>query len=68
MRSLHYAAIGDRVMQALEGRGIPSLPLKGYALAEAVHGNTGLRLFGDIDMLVPGKRCATRSGALRGSG
>lgn len=68
LRSLHYAAVGDRVLRTLEARGIPALPLKGYALADSVHGDPGLRAFGDIDVLVPQPALREAVVALEGLG
>ena len=53
MRSVFYAWTASRSLDALEEAGIPALPLKGFALAEDVHADPGLRSYGDIDVLVP---------------
>lgn len=42
-----------QVTRALAESGIPALPLKGPRLAEAAHGDLGLRSSNDIDLLVP---------------
>lgn len=42
----------QRVMSALSDAGIPSTPLKGPLLSEAVYGDPGRRLSSDIDLLV----------------
>jgi hypothetical protein len=39
-------------IELLAGHGIASMPQKGVALAEAAHGDVGLRRSGDIDLLV----------------
>jgi hypothetical protein len=52
LRALLFAGIGDQVLRSLEAAGIRALALKGYALAENVHGDAGLRRYGDIDVLV----------------
>lgn len=41
-----------RVIDLLEWNGIPALPYKGPALAEALYGDVGLRDFGDLDILL----------------
>ncbi len=42
----------QRVMAMLDGAGIRSAPLKGPQLGEAIYGDPGRRLSGDIDLLV----------------
>lgn len=44
--------IGDRVRSQLGAAGIASSPLKGPGLGEAIFGEPGRRLSGDIDLLV----------------
>lgn len=41
-----------RLVREIEGEGIPVVPLKGPHLAERVHGDAGLRLSNDIDLIV----------------
>ncbi len=43
----------SRITDALESEGIRAVPLKGTALAAAVHGDLGARLSTDLDLLVP---------------
>jgi Uncharacterised nucleotidyltransferase len=42
-----------RVLTLLHGAGVPVIPLKGVALAEALYGDLTLRFCVDIDILVP---------------
>ena len=44
-----------RVLTRLGDAGIPTIPLKGVALAESLYGDLTLRACGDIDILVPRK-------------
>jgi len=44
--------ISDRVMDMLTAAGIRSTPLKGPLLGEAIYGEAGRRLSGDVDLLV----------------
>lgn len=47
-----------RLLAVLDEAGIPAIPLKGVALAEALYGDSGLRVCSDIDILVPAKNFA----------
>jgi Uncharacterised nucleotidyltransferase len=40
------------ILGALDSRGVPAMPLKGAFLGEWLHGDAGLRLSNDIDILV----------------
>lgn len=51
-RNLRYTARLVEIVDALEERGVPVLPLKGPGLAMAVYPNLALREFGDLDLLV----------------
>ena len=42
-----------KVLNLLEAEGIKAVPYKGPVLASMVHGNIGLREFGDLDVFVP---------------
>ncbi len=48
--------ISAQLAAALAAAGIPSAPLKGPALSEAIYGDPGRRLSSDIDLLVPAAR------------
>jgi hypothetical protein len=52
-RGLLDHGITKRIAADLDARGIPVVPLKGSALAEAVYGDIGARQAADIDLLVP---------------
>jgi hypothetical protein len=65
LRALHFGAVGRQVTESLEAKAIPALPLKGFALAEDVHDDPGLRLYGDIDLLIPKPALRAASDALR---
>ena len=41
-----------RILDLLEGHGIPAIPLKGPVLAAAIYGDLSLRQFTDLDILV----------------
>jgi hypothetical protein len=41
-----------RIVALLDANGIPSIPYKGPALAQAVYGDLALREFGDLDILL----------------
>ena len=53
LRGLFFEAVQSEAVAALEAAGIPALPLKGTALAKVAHGDPGLRIAGDVDLLVP---------------
>ena len=55
-RGLLNHSVTRRLTSELAARGIPVIPLKGAALAEAVYGDVGKRVSSDIDLLVPLKR------------
>lgn len=42
-----------KLLNIFRERGIRALPLKGPALAAAAYGNVSLRIFGDLDILMP---------------
>jgi hypothetical protein len=42
-----------RVLKFFAEAGIPAIPLKGPALAQALHGDSSLRTYVDLDILVP---------------
>ncbi|WP_276353957.1 nucleotidyltransferase domain-containing protein [Cohnella caldifontis] len=50
--NLVLKAEGDRVVAALDDRGIPAMVLKGARLSERLYGNAGVRSTSDIDLLV----------------
>lgn len=52
VRNQHLLALAARLIGELEAAGIETLLLKGAALAFAVYERTGLRPFGDVDVLV----------------
>jgi hypothetical protein len=68
LRALMLDATLRRVVEALEGEGIPTLPLKGTTLADRVHGDPGLRPTTDVDVLVPQARIPGAVETLRGLG
>jgi hypothetical protein len=51
-RNLAMTAELVRVVSLFDASGIPSIPYKGPALAQAVYGDVGLREFGDLDILL----------------
>ena len=51
-RNLLKTAEFLRIVQALAGKDIPTIPLKGVVLAHTLYPNPGLREFSDIDVLV----------------
>ncbi|CAK0739032.1 conserved hypothetical protein [Gammaproteobacteria bacterium] len=52
-RNLRLYAELDQIVQWLNAEQIPVIPLKGMYLAQVVYQNIGLRLIGDLDLLVP---------------
>ena len=62
------AAKLEEVAQDFERRGIPYLSFKGPILAERYYGDLGLRMFWDLDLLVPPGDLTRAFDALRGLG
>lgn len=58
----------SELLELLEGRGIQAVALKGTGLAEAAHGDIGLRVSGDIDLLVPAGELHEAVAGLRNAG
>ena len=52
--SLRVERLLLRAVDALDRAGVPSRVLKGAALAHTVYADPSLRVFGDVDLLVPG--------------
>lgn len=57
-----------RVLAEFERRGIPTIPLKGLPLADALFGDLSLRVCGDIDLLVAQNQVAVAMDALESLG
>lgn len=55
VRMLHHAEI---ILQALKAQNLDVIALKGLYLAEAIYSSIGLRIFGDLDLLVRKKDIA----------
>ena len=68
LRALMLDTTLRRVVDALEGHGIPTLPLKGTTLADRLHGDPGLRPTTDVDVLVPRARIGAAVETLRDLG
>jgi hypothetical protein len=51
--ALLFATASRHLTDALEREGIPAVELKGAALAGDLHGDSALRAYADIDVLVP---------------
>lgn len=51
-RSLYAAKELLEILDRLERRGIPAIPLKGPVLAASLYGDVGMRYFSDLDLLV----------------
>jgi hypothetical protein len=60
--------ISQRLMAALADAGICSAPLKGPLLGEAIYGDPGRRLSGDIDLLVSPEQLNAAVEVVRGFG
>jgi hypothetical protein len=60
--------VGTRAIGALADAGIRSAPLKGPALSEAIYGDPGRRLSGDIDLLVAPEQLRDAVDVVRGLG
>lgn len=57
-----------RVLERLAGAGVPLMPLKGVALAEAVYGDAALRICADLDVLIRPEHLAKALPILRSLG
>jgi hypothetical protein len=68
MRTEHLLALATPVVGGLEAAGIPTLLLKGAALATAVYERSGLRPIGDVDVLVPAHQAAAARAFLHARG
>ncbi|MEI7832421.1 MAG: nucleotidyltransferase family protein [bacterium] len=53
LRVIQMTADLIRVVRALEAENIPVICLKGPVLAQVLYGDPAMRLFGDLDILVP---------------
>jgi hypothetical protein len=58
----------DKLMRALEERGVPCIPLKGAALAEDLYRDPTLRPMTDVDLLVPHDRLAAAREVMTAAG
>ncbi len=56
------------VVGLLEDRGIPAVPFKGPVLSQRLYGDTDLRQFSDLDLLIPKESATGAHRALRGAG
>ncbi|MCX6566566.1 MAG: nucleotidyltransferase family protein [Candidatus Aminicenantes bacterium] len=65
LQRFHYLGIA---LRALTAATVPVIVLKGGYLAEAVYGNIGLRVMGDIDILVRRENIPAAAEALRSTG
>lgn len=65
MRMLHHAG---QILSALKAAGIEVIVLKGLYLVENIYAGIGLRVFGDIDLLVRKERLADALGLMQGLG
>jgi hypothetical protein len=63
---MQLASVG--MIDALSEAGIRSSALKGPLLSEAIHGDPGRRISGDIDLLVPSERLREAVDVVRGFG
>jgi hypothetical protein len=57
-----------RVLRRLQEHGLIGMPFKGPALAESVYGDLSLRVFGDLDILVPPDQVLKAKAALMSLG
>lgn len=64
----HMELITWRLLQVLANAGITAMPLKGPLLAERLHGDPGLRLSHDVDLLVTPDELRPAVAALEGVG
>jgi Uncharacterised nucleotidyltransferase len=63
-RNIHLAEELARVLTLLGGAGIPTIPLKGVTLAEALYGDLTMRVCADLDILIPRHAVAQAIGLL----
>jgi hypothetical protein len=54
-RVLHFTVELTKIARCFEQRGIEFLAHKGPALAQLLYGNSSMRQFGDLDVIVPSK-------------
>lgn len=66
--SLRLTAHLQGLLAFLEGHGISAIPYKGPALAVAAYGSLLLRVFGDLDILVPKEQLTGAMAALHSAG
>jgi hypothetical protein len=60
--------VAEAVLARLAAAGVAAAPLKGALLAQAVHGDVGLRLAGDVDILVAPQDLRTAAGVVEDMG
>ena len=65
IRALALDALGAQLVDELEGAGIPSIMLKGPAIATWLYRDREIRTYGDADLLVPPAQWEAASGLLR---
>jgi Uncharacterised nucleotidyltransferase len=67
-RAVFLLLVCQRMMSELRDAGIPSVPLKGPSLGEAIYGDPGRRLSSDIDLLVAPEQLRLAVETVRGLG
>jgi hypothetical protein len=67
-RNLYLTGEMLRALDALEGEGVEPIPYKGPALAREAYGDTALRQFVDLDIIVRPRDVWKASAALEGEG
>jgi hypothetical protein len=67
-RNLSFTGELLKLLRIFRERGIRALPLKGPALAAAAYGNVSLRIFGDLDILMPREDILKAKGILQQQG
>ncbi len=68
LQNLQLAGELLRLLRVLKERGVPAVPYKGPALAEAAYGNLALRKPGDLDVLVRRQHVRMALGVFREQG
>lgn len=66
--ALYKQMLTWKLLQALEEHGVPAMPLKGPFMAERLHGDAGVRLSHDIDLLVAATHMRQAIGVIEDQG
>jgi hypothetical protein len=68
LRNLHLSHALTRILAAFHDLGIPVMPFKGPILSELMYGDPALRMFSDLDILIPDQFVARSAELLQSLG